>query len=73
VLTDGARRRRLARRAVLALVACCVLAGTVPAAIELSRQGLDSWTSVEPFLEHRSFVGMWTLSVYAGSRVSGAS
>jgi len=53
VLTEGARRRRVARRAVLALLVCCVLAGTIPAAIELSRQGLDSWTNIEPFLEHR--------------------
>lgn len=53
MLTEGARRRRAARRAVLALLACCVLTGTIPAAVELSRQGLDSWTSTEPFLEHR--------------------
>jgi hypothetical protein len=53
VLTDSARRRRVARQAVLALLACCVLAGTIPAAVELSRQGLDSWTSIEPFLDHR--------------------
>jgi hypothetical protein len=38
---------------MLALVVCCVLTGTIPAAVELSRQGLDSWTSTEPFLEHR--------------------
>lgn len=38
---------------MLALVVCCVLTGTVPAVVELSRQGLDSWTSVEPFVEHR--------------------
>jgi len=53
VLTEGARKRLLARWAVLALLVCCVLAGTVPAAIELSRQGLGSWTSTEPFLDHR--------------------
>lgn len=53
VLTDGARKRRVARRAMLTLVVCCVLAGTIPAAVELSRQGLKSWTSIEPFLEHR--------------------
>jgi hypothetical protein len=53
VLTEGARKRRNARRAILALVTSCVLAGTIPAAIELSRQGLDSWTSIEPFLDHR--------------------
>lgn len=53
MLIEGARRRRTARRAVLALLVCCVLAGTIPAAVELSRQGLDSWTSIEPFLDHR--------------------
>ncbi|MBP2328408.1 hypothetical protein JOF56_008793 [Kibdelosporangium banguiense] len=53
MLTDSARRRCVARLAVLALLACCVLAGTIPAAVELSRQGLDSWTSIEPFLDHR--------------------
>jgi hypothetical protein len=53
VLTEGARKRRTARRVMLALVVCCVLTGTIPAAVELSRQGLDSWTSTEPFLEHR--------------------
>jgi hypothetical protein len=53
VLTEGARKRLFARRAVLALLVCCVLAGTIPAAIELSRQGLDSWTSTDPFLDHR--------------------
>jgi len=51
MLNEGARRRRVARRAVLTLLASCVLAGTIPAAVELSRQGLDSWTSVEPFLD----------------------
>lgn len=53
MLTEGARKRRTARRVMLALVVCCVLTGTIPAAVELSRQGLDSWTSTEPFLEHR--------------------
>ncbi len=50
----GARRRRAARRAVLALLAVCILAGTVPAVIELLRQGWASWASIEPFREHRS-------------------
>jgi len=54
VLTEGARKRRAARRAVLALLMCCALTGTIPAAIELSRQGLDAWTSIEPFLDHRA-------------------
>lgn len=53
MLTDGARRRRTARRVMLALVVCCVLTGTILAVVGLSRQGLDSWTSVEPFVEHR--------------------
>ncbi|MBE8519488.1 hypothetical protein ILP97_18595 [Amycolatopsis sp. H6(2020)] len=53
MLTEGTAKRRVARRAVLVLLVACVLAGTIPAAIELSRQGLGSWTSVEPFLEHR--------------------
>ena len=53
MLTEGARKRRVARLAVLALLVCCVLTGTITAAIELSRQGLDSWTSIEPFLDHR--------------------
>jgi hypothetical protein len=53
MLTESARRRRAARRAVLALLTSCVLTGTIPAAIELSEQGLDSWTSIEPFLDHR--------------------
>jgi hypothetical protein len=51
MLTDGARRRRVARRLMTALLVICVLAGAIPAAIELSRQGFASWTSVEPFLE----------------------
>ena len=51
MLTDSAHRRHLARRTVLALLACCVFAGVIPAAVELSRQGLDTWTSVEPFLD----------------------
>jgi hypothetical protein len=54
VLTEGARKRRAARWAMLALVVCCVLTGTIPAAVELSRQGLNSWTSTAPFLEHRT-------------------
>lgn len=53
MLTEGARRRRIARRATAVLIACCVLAGTIPAAVELARQGIDSWMSVEPFLDHR--------------------
>ena len=54
MVTDGARRRRVARRLMAAVVVLCVLAGTVPAAIELSRQGLESWTSIEPFLDDLS-------------------
>ena len=54
VLTEGARKRRTARRIMLALIVGCVLTGTIPAAIELSRQGLNSWTSTAPFLEHRA-------------------
>jgi hypothetical protein len=37
-----------------AVVALCVLAGTVPAAVELSRQGFESWTSIEPFRDNLS-------------------
>lgn len=51
---DGAHRRRTARRIVTTVLICCVLMGTIPAAIELSRQGFGAWTSVERFLEHRS-------------------
>lgn len=54
MLTDGARRRRIARGVTMVVLVGCVLAGTVPAAIELSRQGFASWTSVEPFLEELS-------------------
>ena len=54
MVSDGARRRRVAGRLMAGVVVLCVLAGTVPAAIELSRQGLESWTSVEPFLDDRS-------------------
>ncbi len=54
MLTDGARRRRTARTLMTAVVALCVLAGTVPAAVELSRQGFESWTSIEPFRDNLS-------------------
>jgi hypothetical protein len=44
-------RRRAARIAVLALLIACVLAGVVPAAVQLAAQGWASWTDVRPFQE----------------------
>ncbi|MEJ3655053.1 hypothetical protein WEH80_26070 [Actinomycetes bacterium KLBMP 9759] len=47
-------RRRRARRLVVALIVICVLAGAVPAANEIARQGLSTWASTETFREGRT-------------------
>lgn len=42
-------RRRVARRVMTIVVLACVVAGTVPAALELARSGAAEWTSTASF------------------------
>jgi hypothetical protein len=47
-------RRRVARCVLATVVLLCVVAGTVPAALELARSGAAVWTSTAPFRDGRT-------------------
>ncbi|MGI5128522.1 hypothetical protein ACQEVB_17050 [Pseudonocardia sp. CA-107938] len=47
-------RRRTARVVAVTLTVICVLAGAVPTATEIARQGLSTWASTETFREGRT-------------------